>query len=90
MSRMPLALARQIVSTFSERLKPCKVQRMEGILRKRQRGRALVLENLTDPINAAACLRSADAFGFQDVHIIDRYNRFDEHRTFPGAWCTEC
>lgn len=91
MSRLlPLAVSRQVVAAFRPHFKPGKVEKMEGILNRRQRGRALILENIHDPHNAAACFRSADAFGFQEVHIIDRYNRFDEHRASNGTSVGGC
>lgn len=42
----------------------------------RTRYLTLVLEDLYHPHNASACLRSADSFGVQDVHIIENENAF--------------
>jgi tRNA (guanosine-2'-O-)-methyltransferase len=36
----------------------------------------VVLENIYQPLNASAVLRSADCFGIQDVHVIENYNEF--------------
>ena len=36
----------------------------------------VVLENIYQPLNASAVLRSADCFGVQDVHVIENYNEF--------------
>lgn len=44
-------------------------KRLIEVARARQRG-VLVLEDVHDPHNAAACLRSAEAFGFQKVYFI--------------------
>ncbi len=44
-------------------------KRLTEVASKRQQG-VLVLEDIHDPHNAAACLRSADAFGFQNVYFI--------------------
>ena len=50
--------------------------RMEAILANRTRRITLVLEDLVDPHNASACLRSAEACGIQDVHIIENKHSF--------------
>jgi len=45
-----------------------------------------VLENLADPHNAAAVLRTADAFGLQTVHVIEAPHRFvASHRVARGT-----
>ncbi|PID94551.1 MAG: rRNA methyltransferase [Bacteroidetes bacterium] len=36
----------------------------------------IVLENIFQPHNASAVLRSCDCFGIQDVHIIENYNTY--------------
>ena len=47
-------------------------QRIEGVLNQRTRHFAIVLENLFQSHNMSAVLRSADCFGVQDVHIIEK------------------
>ncbi|MDO8601545.1 MAG: RNA methyltransferase [bacterium] len=42
---------------------------IQEVVGQRQQG-ILVLEDIHDPHNAAACLRSAEAFGFQQVYFI--------------------
>ena len=81
---LPRDVAKKIVEVFSPRMTAQRFERWQRVLAQRQGGRALVLENVLDPHNAAACFRNADAFGIQDIHIIDRYNRFDENRKQPG------
>ena len=50
--------------------------RIQEILDMRTRWITLVLEDLIDPHNASACLRSAEACGLQDVHIIENRHAF--------------
>jgi tRNA (guanosine-2'-O-)-methyltransferase len=49
---------------------------IEEILPKRTRHLCLVLEDIFQPHNASAVLRSAECFGVQDVHIIENKNQY--------------
>lgn len=49
----------------------------EDILSKRTKYLSVVLENIYQPLNASAVLRSCDCFGIQDVHVIENYNKFN-------------
>lgn len=61
---------------------PHKQERITEVLAKRTRHVTVVLENIYQPHNASAVLRSCDCFGIQDVHIIeDEY----EYRINPDV-----
>jgi tRNA (guanosine-2'-O-)-methyltransferase len=46
-------------------------QKIEEVLTKRQAGLAVVLENVNDPHNVSAVLRTCDAVGIQHVYILN-------------------
>ena len=52
----------------------------ERILDHRTRHLTVVLEDLYQPQNTSACLRTCDCFGVQDLHVIEHENRFRVHR----------
>jgi tRNA (guanosine-2'-O-)-methyltransferase len=76
---------------LTDLIQPERLTRLEQVLAQRTRRVSLVLEELYDPHNAAACLRSAEAFGVQDVHVIAARHAFDPSpRVVQGAdkWLT--
>ena len=65
--------------------------RIEQILDRRTRFITVVLDNLYHPHNMSAVVRSCEAFGIQDIHAIEKENRFDpSHGIAMGAqrWIT--
>lgn len=50
--------------------------RINRVLDSRTRYLNVVLEDLNQPHNASAVMRSCDAFGIQDLHVIENDNRF--------------
>ena len=50
--------------------------RMDAVLEHRVRTIAVVLENLYDPHNISAVLRSAEGLGIQDIHIVEAEHKF--------------
>lgn len=67
-------------SEFMEYLKDYitahKIKLIEKILNQRTRYFTVVLENIFKPHNASAVLRTADCFGIQDIHIIEKENSY--------------
>lgn len=83
---------KSVVDVLSRHVSPRRLSRFHAALRGRVQDTVLVFENVGDPHNAAACLRTADAMGVQDVHIIERWNErfFPCSSTASGAakWLT--
>jgi len=44
--------------------------KLENVLAKRQPGLTVVMENVMDPHNVSAVMRSCDAVGIQDIYVI--------------------
>jgi tRNA (guanosine-2'-O-)-methyltransferase len=53
-----------------------RLQAFHKVLAKRTRHIAVVVEDVYQPHNASAVLRSCDCFGIQDVHIIENRNAY--------------
>lgn len=53
-----------------------KQQKFREMVRFRTRHITIVLEDIFQPHNASAVLRSCDCFGIQDVHIIENKNKY--------------
>jgi tRNA (guanosine-2'-O-)-methyltransferase len=68
-----------------------RAERIESVLGQRTRHINIVLEDLYQPHNASAVMRSCDAFGVQDLYVIENEHRFSPHtRITLGAekWLT--
>ena len=60
-----------IASALRPFMKDSRIARLEEVLSRRRRGLHLVLENVADPFNAAAVMRSAEGLGVQHVHVVE-------------------
>lgn len=56
---------------------PERSTRLTEVLNKRQPGLTVVLENVHDPHNISAVMRTCDAVGIQDIYILN--NNIDKH-----------
>ncbi|RMG48557.1 MAG: TrmH family RNA methyltransferase [Acidobacteria bacterium] len=54
---------------------PPRLRSAERALRERTRSLTVVLDNLNDPLNASAVLRTVEALGLQELHICHREGR---------------
>lgn len=72
MSEDPKKLIRHLSACITER----RMEMFERILDFRTRYITVVLEDIYQPHNASAVMRSCECFGIQDVHIIENKNEY--------------
>lgn len=70
------ASAAEVIAVLRPLLTDARLERIEAVIAARTRSVIPVLERLSDPHNTAAVLRSADAFGAQEVHVVEERSRF--------------
>jgi len=80
------APAADVVRVLSPLVTEARLARMEAVVASRSASLVVVLEELTDPHNGSAIMRSADAFGVQEVHVIPSEHGFlAAHRVAKGT-----
>lgn len=67
---------RRVVDTLAPFLSEPRKARIEAALAERSRDVRIVLEDIFDEHNGGAVMRSAEAFGLLDVHLISRVHPF--------------
>lgn len=86
----PDGFPRDAWALLSPRLTPSRQARMQAVAASRSSHIRLVLQDLHDVHNIAACLRSAEAMGILHVDVVDRKSRFLHSSASRGAraWLT--
>jgi tRNA (guanosine-2'-O-)-methyltransferase len=69
-----------LLEKFYEHISDNKKEKFDTYVQDRTRHVTVVLENIFQPHNAAAVLRSCDCFGVQDVHIIENFNKYEPNK----------
>jgi tRNA (guanosine-2'-O-)-methyltransferase len=67
---------KELVNYLSAFITDERKARFEEVLKNRTRHVTIGLEDIFQPHNASAVLRSCDCFGIQDVHIIENQNKY--------------
>lgn len=70
----------KLVTNLSSFTTRDRLERIDLVLKRRTRHVNIILEDLYQPHNASAVMRSCDAFGIQDLNVIEQ-----EHRFKPSA-----
>ncbi|MDX9883504.1 MAG: TrmH family RNA methyltransferase [Prolixibacteraceae bacterium] len=71
---------KQLIEYLSQFVNDDRLQLFRYSLENRTRYLTIVLEDIYQPQNASAVLRSAECFGIQDIHIIENRNKFTVDR----------
>lgn len=69
-----------VIDALSKAVTPERLRRIEEVVAGRTDDLVVVLDRLSDPHNASAVLRSADAFGVQNVHAVVGHHGFRASR----------
>ncbi len=69
-------MQKNLIAYLSSYVTPERLELFEKILEQRTHYFTVVLEDIYQPQNASAVLRTCDCFGIQNVHIIENRNSF--------------
>ena len=69
-----------LLEHLSRHVTPRRLHRMRTVLAERTRWITVVLEEVYQPHNASAVLRSCECFGVQEVHVVEERNEFRPSR----------
>lgn len=70
-------MQKELLEYLSEFLTDNRLAQFNKIIEHRTNYITVVLENIFQPQNASAVLRTCDCFGIQNVHIIENFNKFE-------------
>ncbi|MEM7698393.1 MAG: RNA methyltransferase [Verrucomicrobiota bacterium] len=82
---------RELLDYLGDYVTEHKRSKMTRVLAERTRQISIALENVFQPHNASACLRTCDCLGIQDVHIVEGRNEYrpnDEVSLGSSKWLT--
>jgi tRNA (guanosine-2'-O-)-methyltransferase len=75
--QLTLPQKKELLTWLSGFVTENKQNRMREVIRDRTRHLTIVLEDIYQPHNASAVLRSCDCFGIMDVHVIENMNKYE-------------
>lgn len=88
---MDRTTAEALTAHLERFITPERTARVREVLENRTRNLCLVLEDIYKPQNSSATLRTCDALGIQDVHIIENHSPFSLDSKVSlgsGRWTT--
>src|SRR5687767_13632230 len=69
-------MSSDLIAYLSQFISENRKKKFDEVIRFRTRHITIALEDIYQPHNASAVLRSCDCFGIQDVHIIENRNAY--------------
>ncbi len=69
-------MQKQVIDYLSQFITAKRLGQFHAVLSQRTRYLTVALENIYQPHNASAVLRTCDCFGVQDVHVIENTNEY--------------
>jgi tRNA (guanosine-2'-O-)-methyltransferase len=72
---------RALLEKYGYKLTPHRRELLQKVVDQRVRHFTMVLEDLKDPHNISAVIRTCEVFGFQDVHVINEVNPYKVGRS---------
>lgn len=69
-------MSKELIQYLSQFVSENRLEKFKQVLPYRTRHITLALEDIYQPHNASAVLRSCDCFGIQDVHVIENRNNY--------------
>lgn len=73
-------LTKELINYLSNLVSENRRAKFDEVLNYRTRHITIMLEDLYQPHNASAVLRSCDIFGIQDIHIVENKNEYTVNR----------
>lgn len=86
-----ISYQKELLDYLSDYVTENKKTRFEDILSQRTRHLTIVLEDLFKAHNASAVMRTAEAMGIQDIHVVEQRNAYDYNPYVlrgAGKWLT--
>lgn len=71
-----VGMNQQLIAYLSQFITPARAERIDAVLKNRTNYIVPVLEDLFQPHNINAAIRSTECLGVQEVHIIEQQNRY--------------
>lgn len=84
-------MSQALLDAFYKIITPAKREKFDRIAAQRTKHITVVVENIYQDHNASAVMRSCDCFGIQDLHVIEKDNKFAVNRDIAmgsGRWVT--
>jgi len=73
-------MQKDLIEYLSTFITPARLALFDRILQKRTNYFTIVLEDIYQPQNASAVLRTCDCFGIQYVNVIENRNTFEVNK----------